>query len=160
MRELRREQRLEAKKEEKGRGTQRERDISEKIALGMNVPKSKESQFDARLFNQSEGLSSGFGSEESYDLYDRSLLRGSSTANIYKPTRNAGGDDDAAGESVVNAILEKNAENTAKFKADKEFKGTERANTAHAARTKPVEFEKDEVCCYQSFIHVLTRIDH
>jgi SNW domain-containing protein 1 len=37
------------------------RDISEKIALGLAKPTmSKESMFDSRLFNQSEGISSGF----------------------------------------------------------------------------------------------------
>lgn len=37
------------------------RDISEKIALGLAKPSmSKESMFDSRLFNQSEGISSGF----------------------------------------------------------------------------------------------------
>ncbi len=69
VRELRREQRLEAKKVEKGRGrSEKERDVSEKIALGLNVPKSRESQFDARLFNQAEGLSAGFNAEDSMHL--------------------------------------------------------------------------------------------
>lgn len=41
------------------------RDISEKIALGLAKPTlSKESMFDARLFNQSEGISSGFKDDE------------------------------------------------------------------------------------------------
>jgi hypothetical protein len=44
-----------------------ERDISEKIALGLAQPTvSKDSMFDQRLFNQSSGLGSGFGGEDSY----------------------------------------------------------------------------------------------
>ncbi len=138
---------MEAKKVEKGRGVaNRERDISEKIALGMNVPKSREAQFDARLFNQAEGLSAGHGAEDNYDVYDKALFKGSSANAMYKPSKSAA-DDDAAGDQVVNAILEQN-QNTARFKADREFKGTERAHTAHAGRTKPVEFqaESNEVC--------------
>jgi len=41
--------------------TQAPRDISERIALGQAKPTaSKESMFDARLFNQTSGMSSGF----------------------------------------------------------------------------------------------------
>ena len=41
------------------------RDISEKIALGLAKPTlSKESMYDARLFNQSEGIGSGFRDED------------------------------------------------------------------------------------------------
>ncbi|RIB30365.1 hypothetical protein C2G38_2136396 [Gigaspora rosea] len=41
------------------------RDISEKIALGLAKPTlSKDSLYDSRLFNQSEGLSSGFKDDE------------------------------------------------------------------------------------------------
>jgi SNW domain-containing protein 1 len=45
--------------------SEQNRDISEKIALGLAKPTmSKESMFDARLFNQSEGLDSGFKDDE------------------------------------------------------------------------------------------------
>jgi SNW domain-containing protein 1 len=36
-----------------------ERDISEKIALGEAVPRTQESMFDSRLFNQTQGMDSG-----------------------------------------------------------------------------------------------------
>ncbi len=78
-----------------------------------------------------------------YDVYDKALFKGSSANAIYKPSKSVA-DEDAAGDAVVNAILESTS-STAKFKADREFKGTERAHGAHAARTKPVEFQKDEV---------------
>ncbi len=42
-----------------------DRDVSEKIALGLAAPSvTKEAMFDQRLFNQSQGLSSGFKDDE------------------------------------------------------------------------------------------------
>ena len=52
---------------------ERERDISEKIALGLpNAGTREDSMYDQRLFNQSRGLDSGFagGEDERYDVYD------------------------------------------------------------------------------------------
>ena len=53
-----------------------ERDVSERIALGQAVPKSTETLFDQRLFNQSgAGMSSGFaGSDDQYNIYDKALF--------------------------------------------------------------------------------------
>lgn len=46
------------------------RDISEKIALGLAKPTlSKESMYDARLFNQSEGIGSGFRDDDGKELF-------------------------------------------------------------------------------------------
>lgn len=46
-----------------------DRDISEKVALGMHVPGkiglAGEAAFDQRLFNQEEGIGSGFADDES-----------------------------------------------------------------------------------------------
>jgi SNW domain-containing protein 1 len=51
------------------------RDISEKIALGLAKPTmSKESMFDSRLFNQSEGISSGFRGGDDEGMSPRNLL--------------------------------------------------------------------------------------
>lgn len=77
-----------------------ERDISEKIALGVARPSSVagssiDTMFDQRLFNQSEGMSSGFNpSDESYDIYDRPLFTGSSANVIYKPRKDLDAGDD------------------------------------------------------------------
>lgn len=54
------------------------RDISEKIALGLAKPTlSKESMYDARLFNQSEGIGSGFRDDDGkviqFDIHTCSL---------------------------------------------------------------------------------------
>jgi SNW domain-containing protein 1 len=73
-RDLKRELRMEAKKQEKGTSVayrEQERDVSERIALGQAAPVNKESMFDARLFNQDAGLSSGFGADDSYDVYSK-----------------------------------------------------------------------------------------
>ncbi|KAJ3188480.1 SNW domain-containing protein 1, partial [Irineochytrium annulatum] len=62
-----------------------DRDISEKIALGLAQPTvSKDSMLDQRLFNQSAGISSGFADNDAYDLYDKPLFTGSSANAIYK----------------------------------------------------------------------------
>jgi SNW domain-containing protein 1 len=52
---------------------ERERDISEQIALGMPAKTiaGGETQFDSRLFNQSRGMDTGFGDEETYNVYDK-----------------------------------------------------------------------------------------
>lgn len=78
-----------------------DRDISEKIALGIAQPKmSKESMYDQRLFNQSAGIGSGFsGGDDSYNLYDKPLFAGGSASTIYRPGR--AGDDSMAAVSGV-----------------------------------------------------------
>jgi SNW domain-containing protein 1 len=141
-RELRRDQRMEAKKQEKGRGSaaEKDRDVSEKIALGQKVAPSKDAQFDSRLFNQAEGLAQGFNQEENYDVYDKPLFKGSSASYIYRPKAGGGGDEEGTGD--VSALLEKS---TSKFKADRGFKGADGkpGGAGGGARSKPVEFEKE-----------------
>ena len=56
---------------------ERERDVSEKVALGLSAGAAKlqgDAQFDARLFNQSEGMSSGFGAEDDYNVSGHSKM--------------------------------------------------------------------------------------
>lgn len=68
-----------------------ERDVSEKIALGMAVPRSAtvsgEAAYDARLFNQSEGLSQGFGNDDDYNVYSSPLFNRNSNnrGGVYRP---------------------------------------------------------------------------
>ncbi|KAF4532865.1 hypothetical protein B566_EDAN001468 [Ephemera danica] len=103
---------------------ERERDISEQIALGLPARgpnTSGETQFDQRLFNQSKGMDSGYADDEAYNVYDKPWRDGGSMGqHLYRPSRNV--DKDV-------------------FVPDKEFSGTDR--TA-AARSGPVQFEKDE----------------
>ena len=99
---------------------QRERDISEQIALGMANPHANatEVQFDQRLFNQSKGLSSGFGDEEEYAVYDKAWRSNQATQGIYRPSKTA--DNDTYGDD-----LEQLAKN--RFVPDKEFSGVDRS---------------------------------
>merc|ERR1719336_3249088 len=52
---------------------ERERDISEQIALGLpaKTTSTGEGMFDARLFNQSRGMDSGFNDDETFAAYDQ-----------------------------------------------------------------------------------------
>ncbi len=62
----------------------KERDISEKIALGQAQPSGRETMFDQRLFNQTSGLDTGFGEDDDYNLYDKPLFADRTAASIYK----------------------------------------------------------------------------
>lgn len=61
------------------------RDLSEQIALG---EKPKPTMYDARLFNTTQGMDSGFGKDSSYNIYDKPLFTGSKNpfASLYKPS--------------------------------------------------------------------------
>ena len=69
---------------------ERERDISEQIALGMPAKNiiSGEAQFDQRLFNTSKGLDSGFGHEDDYNVYDKPWRENAMGSQIYRPGKN------------------------------------------------------------------------
>jgi len=114
---------------------QRERDISEQIALGMPNARSNngETQYDQRLFNQNKGMDSGFGDDESYTVYDRPWRTNQTVGqSIYRPSRNA--DKDIYGEDLDKLIK------TNRFVPDKEFSGTDRTSR----REGPVQFERQE----------------
>ncbi|CAO3591987.1 unnamed protein product [Absidia cylindrospora] len=118
------------------------RDISEKIALGLAKPTaSKDSMYDARLFNQSEGISSGFKNDDSYSLYDKPLFNQTSSS-IYKFKGNQN-DSDILG-STDTEELERSIHHD-KFGVKRGFKGAEGATDGAAASgsSGPVEFEKE-----------------
>ena len=80
---------------------QQNRDIPEKVALGLVKPTiSKESMLDSTLFNR-ESLGNSFGDDESYGLYDQPLFhRSTAAAAIYKARGNIapeGTNDEAFG---------------------------------------------------------------
>eukprot|EP00931_Biecheleriopsis_adriatica_P065950 TRINITY_DN40393_c0_g1_i1.p1 TRINITY_DN40393_c0_g1~~TRINITY_DN40393_c0_g1_i1.p1 ORF type:complete len:576 (+),score=138.58 TRINITY_DN40393_c0_g1_i1:84-1730(+) len=86
-REIERDQRLELAGKKNKRGRDEDRDMSERIALGQAAqPTSQEAMFDARLFNQSSGMDSGFsgGNDEKVAVYDKPLFADRSQAGIYK----------------------------------------------------------------------------
>lgn len=119
------------------------RDISEKIALGLAKPSaSKETLLDSRLFNR-ESYSTGTGADDSYNLYDRPLFSGSSAAAaIYKAKGNDVGNDEAYGggtDAGIQAEMEKD-----RFALGNATRGFEGAESSEV-RDGPVQFEKDVV---------------
>ncbi|KAI0314651.1 pre-mRNA-processing protein 45 [Amylostereum chailletii] len=121
---------------------QQNRDISEKIALGLAKPTmSKESMLDARLFNQ-ESLSGSFGDDESYSLYDRPLFHGSTAAAaIYKARGNIGeGNEESFGGGTEEGIGK--ALDNDRFGLGQAQVGFEGARDQEI-REGPVQFEKD-----------------
>lgn len=102
------------------------RDISERIALGQAQPTAQESLFDARLFNQTAGMDSGFsgGDDEKYNIYDKPLfVDRSRDTGIYRYDKER---------------IEKNLGFT-----DSDIPSFGGADSSRAPRTTPVEFEID-----------------
>ncbi|SPP88549.1 puff-specific protein Bx42 [Drosophila guanche] len=117
---------------------ERERDISEQIALGLPAKSAGngEALFDQRLFNTTKGMDSGYGDDEAYNVYDKPWRDANTLGNhIYRPSKQA--DSDNYGGDL-DAIV-----NTKRFVPDKQFSGASR-ETAAAQRSGPVEFEKEE----------------
>jgi SNW domain-containing protein 1 len=121
---------------------QQNRDISEKVALGLAKPTlSKESMLDSRLFNR-ESLSGSFADEDSYNLYDRPLFHGSTAAAaIYKARGNLDqGNDDSFGGGTEEGISK--ALDNDRFDLGTAKHGFEGA-ADQEVREGPVQFEKD-----------------
>ncbi len=121
---------------------QQNRDISEKVALGLAKPTlSKESMLDSRLFNQ-ESLSSSFADDESYNLYDKPLFHGSAAvAAIYKARGNIQeGDEESFGGGTEEGITK--ALDQDRFNLGRARIGFEGAQDQEV-REGPVQFEKD-----------------
>lgn len=117
---------------------ERERDISEQIALGMpaksSIVGSGEALFDQRLFNTTKGIDAGYGDDEAYNVYDKPWRDTNTLSNhLYRPSKQI--DNDVYGADLERIV------NTQRFVPDKEFSGTSRAN---GPRTGPVQFEKEE----------------
>ncbi|XP_072032631.1 SNW domain-containing protein 1-like [Amphiura filiformis] len=117
---------------------QRERDVSEQIALGLPNRGGRggdDVQFDQRLFNTSKGLDSGFGAgeDESYNVYSEPWRKDQNIANaVYRPSKNA--DKDIYGGDLDDLIRQK------RFVPDKDFAGTDRSRR----RDGPVQFERED----------------
>ncbi|CEO94809.1 hypothetical protein PBRA_003622 [Plasmodiophora brassicae] len=113
------------------------RDVSEQIALGKRAGGGGgDALFDQRLFNQSQGMSSGFGAEDSYNAYDKDLFRGNVASHVYRPSASI---DE---ETNVQAMLDAAAASSGKFQPDRGFRGAETTVEMRASgRSKPVQFE-------------------
>lgn len=89
-RERERERRLEELNAHGGKRSKitrdRDRDISERVALGQaNVgARTAEAMYDQRLFNQDQGLDSGFNADDSYNTYSKPLFADRSDVNLYR----------------------------------------------------------------------------
>ncbi|KFK25281.1 hypothetical protein AALP_AA8G091600 [Arabis alpina] len=134
--ECRRERRLEASGGGKKRKMMRdkERDISEKVALGMvsNGCRGGEVMHDQRLFNQEQGMGSGFATDDQYNVYDKGLLTAQhALSTLYKPKKDM--DDEMYGNA--DEELHK-LNNTKRFKPDQDLSATEKRQGA-------VEFDKE-----------------
>ncbi|CAI0459725.1 unnamed protein product [Linum tenue] len=139
-----RERRLEAKDAAMGKKSKiardRDRDISEKIALGgADVGNGKgggEVMYDQRLFNQEKGLDSGFATDDQYNVYDKGLFTAQPTlSTLYKPSKDVVGEMYGGADEQLDKIKK-----TERFKPDKAFTGTsERAGP----RDRPVEFDRE-----------------
>ncbi|KAF8637416.1 hypothetical protein AX17_002911 [Amanita inopinata Kibby_2008] len=126
----------------KQRAREQNRDISEKVALGLAKPTmSKESMLDSRLFNR-ETLSTSFGDDESYSLYDKPLFHGSTAAAaIYKARGNISeGNEDSFGGGTEEGIG--NALKNDRFSLGQAKIGFEGA-AEQEIKEGPVQFEKD-----------------
>jgi SNW domain-containing protein 1 len=80
------------------------RDISEKVALGLAKPtQSTEGMFDSRLFNRTSGFDSGFNEDQAYD---KPLFAAQDAiSSIYRPRQNIDdGDDEEAAETEMGKI--------------------------------------------------------
>eukprot|EP00536_Pseudo-nitzschia_multiseries_P003363 jgi/Psemu1/185710/e_gw1.51.110.1 len=140
-RERERELRQENNSELKKRKLEKERDVSEKIALGVHTGTGGAGEVDSRLYNQSAGMDSGFGAEDEYNTYSKPLFdrQGVTSASIYRPTR--GETEHNADESYDKLV--KGA--TSKFQPAKGFAGAEGGADIQAGpRTAPVQFEKSK----------------
>lgn len=136
-RELRQENNIDLKKQK----LEQERDVSEKIALGVHTGTGGTGEADSRLYNQSAGMDSGFGAGDEYNTYSKPLFdrQGVTSASIYRPTR---GETEHNADEAYDKLV-KGA--TSKFQPAKGFAGAEGGGDIRAGpRTAPVQFEKGE----------------
>jgi SNW domain-containing protein 1 len=141
-RERERERRLEAKDAAMGKKSKitrdRDRDISEKVALGMastGAGRGGEVMYDQRLFNQEKGMDSGFATDDQYNVYDKGLFTAQPTlSTLYRPKKDADAEMYGGADEQLENIMK-----TDRFKPDRGFTG---AAEKAAPRDGPVEFEK------------------
>lgn len=134
-REIERDQRLELAGKKGKRGRDEDRDVSERVALGQVAqPTSSEAMFDARLFNQSAGMDSGYhgGSDEKCAVYDKPLFADRSQAGVYKFDRDR---------------MEQHEGRLGHIGNTKSFAGAgdgEAAASSSGPRSAPVQFERED----------------
>ncbi|EON69332.1 hypothetical protein W97_08592 [Coniosporium apollinis CBS 100218] len=112
------------------------RDISEKVALGLAKPtQSAESMYDSRLFNQTSGFDTGFNEDQHYD---KPLFAAQDAiSSIYRPKVNQDDDEEDAGDTYDKIAKSNRFEVLGRAKEG--FRGAADAEE----RSGPVQFEKD-----------------
>jgi SNW domain-containing protein 1 len=156
-RERERERRLEARDAHGGKRSKvtrdRERDVSERVALGQaNLGgaggRGGEALYDQRLFNQDAGLGSGFGADDGYNTFSKPLFADKGNS-LYAPGRSAGADGGGAAGADAEAYggegAEGDAVQTGRFKPDRGFAGAEGGTAGGAGGGRvggPVAFER------------------
>ncbi|KAF5102174.1 hypothetical protein D0Z03_000459 [Geotrichum reessii] len=129
--------------ERRARDLARDRDISEKVALGVAQPtkpaNASEAQFDSRLFGTiSSSIGSGYNEDQ---VYDKSLFAArEAVQSIYRARGGTAGSNNYSEEDGQAELDKLSRENRFESlgRAPKSFEG---ANAE--AREGPVEFEKD-----------------
>nr|XP_027189271.1 LOW QUALITY PROTEIN: SNW/SKI-interacting protein A-like [Cicer arietinum] len=140
--ERERERRLEAKDAAMGKKSKitrdRDRDISEKVALGLaSTKQGTEVMYDERLFNQDKGMSSGFATDDQYNVYDKGLFTAQPTlSTLYRPKKDLDNEAYGGADEQLEKIMK-----TERFKPDKGFAGVSERS---GPRDRPVEFESEE----------------
>jgi SNW domain-containing protein 1 len=141
--ERERERRLEAKDASMGKRSKitrdRDRDISEKVALGLaSTKQGTEVMYDERLFNEDKGMSSGFATDDDqYNVYDKGLFTAQPTlSTLYRPKKDLDNEAYGGADEQLEKIMK-----TDRFKPDKGFAG---ASKRAGPRDRPVEFESEE----------------
>ncbi|CAL9761929.1 unnamed protein product [Musa acuminata subsp. burmannicoides] len=145
-RERERERRLENKDAAMGKKSKitrdRDRDISEKVALGManvGAGRAGEVMYDQRLFNQDKGMDSGFVTDDQYNIYDKGLFTAQPTlSTLYRPKKDTDADMYGGADEQLEKVLK-----TDRFKPDKAFTGAS-DRPSGSKRERPVEFDKQE----------------
>ncbi|MCL7032256.1 hypothetical protein MKW94_008261 [Papaver nudicaule] len=136
-RERERERRLEAQDAAMGKKSKitrdRDRDVSEKVALGVAntgaAGRGGEIMYDQRLFNQEKGMDSGFATDtdDQYNVYDKGLFTAHNTiSSLYKPKKVT---DSEGADEQLDKVMKTN-----RFKPDVPEKA--------GPRDKPVEFDE------------------
>ena len=105
------------------------RDISEKVALGLAKPtQSSESMFDSRLFNQTSGFDTGFNEDQAYD---KPLFAAQDAiSSIYRPRANVDDDGDEEAGGAEYERIQKSNRFEVLGKAKEGFKGAAEAEVS------------------------------
>ena len=105
------------------------RDISEKVALGLAKPtQSKETMWDSRLFNQTSGFDSGFNEDQPYT---KPLFAAQDAiSSIYRPRTNVDNEDDEEAGGAEYEKIQKSNRFEVLGKAKEGFKGASDAEVS------------------------------